>query len=310
MKKICAIFAVLTAVALTGCELGGNSDSSENSSVNNSSESSTSTESSSDSSSESSAQSSNESVKEPPTGDSFLIGLDGNAIPWEDITEADGTPLSELTPETQCTITVNGTYVGMPTKICRTNLDNPDVFDSEEFVFTDFPMTERTDYVRVKEGEELCGLKVKTAVSNFMGDRFSYGSLELEGEVGLTGYICIMADNVYGVGLVGDIVFIPSDCEVNLPILGYIKFSPDEEIHYLTGRPAFQTDNGQLYYANELNQNQLDLGKFTSVTADISDIPRDGSFVKVNIIVDNIKMSDAPGWTPSCSAELVDVELF
>ena len=320
-KRFTIILSIITALSLCGCnteQQNSSPDSGKDYSTENSASDNSPGSEPSDSSSDSSSP-----EKEPEVISTFLIGLDGEAITTADIIEATDNDYKELSPsgmteENFFSATVKGAYVAMPSGICRTSIDNPDVFDSENFVFTDVPAENKHDFIRVTEGDEICGLKVKKAVSRFNGGfangifgqnddgtplygkdlgipeiYFNSSELELEGAAELTGYIAIQPEDEYGIGA-GEIKFIPSDCEVNLPVL-YYDFKPfDGWICRPVGQVALEND---IYFTNEYASYFFRLGNIDSAAADLSGVPSDGSFVKAKVTVENISMLYSLGGT-------------
>ena len=301
-KSSILILSIITAITLCGCETKL-PDNSRDSSVTNSGENSTA--SSTDSTTESIP---NNSATEETTekGEPLvLIGPDGNTVPEEDYISAFGTewneiPTTGLTTENFNRVKVEGSYVMMPTG-CRTVNDHADVFDSENNVFTDLLPQHKTEFIRVKAGDEICGFKVKSAVSYFeskdgaFADElhtdpktgadvyFSWDELELEGEIELTGYLKVITrDQTFW--STGDIRFVPADREVNLPVIDY-EFDPDEGFYHSVGE-RIPPESEALRYANEYRAIKLD-----PAAVDISGIPDDNSWIKVRVKLNNISMS-------------------
>lgn len=152
-KRFTIILSILTAISLCGCDVK-EPDSSGDSTVNNSSsESSTTTENSTttESSAENSGQ---ESGSGKPL---VLVGPDGKAVPEENYLEildvwGEAVPLSEINADDWSSVIVKGMYVSMPSKVCRTSADDPDVFDSENISFKDVPEQRKSDFILVNEG--------------------------------------------------------------------------------------------------------------------------------------------------------------
>ena len=298
-KSSILILSIITAITLCGCETK-QPDSSDNSSVENSSESST-AESSTDSTTESKPENSvPEETNE--TGEPLvLVGLDGKIISEEDITKIlDGewkeAVLSELTTDNFTVAYIDGVYVAPPTKICRTAEDNADVFDQENLVFTDLPKEHKTDdYTFIRVGDEICGLTVTYAYSKFDTDLsevygitqaeepkiyYNQGVLQLDGEVELTGYLMVSGGTGSGFEE-GDIFLIPSDCEIDLPVIA-CEFDPDEGFYHPVGELTSD-------YSNEYGR--IIVGNIHSTDIDISGLPTDWSTVKARVTVSNIYMS-------------------
>ncbi|MCH5196649.1 MAG: hypothetical protein J1F28_08040 [Oscillospiraceae bacterium] len=300
-KQLTLIISIITAISLCGCETKL-PDSSRDSSVENSAGSST-AEGTADSTSESIP---NNSAPEETTekGEPLvLIGPDGNTVPEEDYISALGLewkeiPTTGLTTENFNRVEVEGAYVMMPTG-CRTANDHADVFDSENNVFTDLLPQHKTEFIRVKAGDEICGFKVRSAVSDFVSQDY-YGDLytdpktgnkvyfdgnrlELEGEIELTGYLCVIVGG-RTFWSTGDIRFVPADREVNLPVIDY-EFDPDEGFYHSVGE-HIPSEGEPLRFANEYGAIKL-----VPSDVDTSSIPDEGSWVKARVKLNNISMS-------------------
>lgn len=338
MKKIYTALVACLVLTFAGCSSenpnSGNSSSSRISStktpVNSQNSSVFSSENSTISSDENSTEK-NSAPQEPEDPEAnalpsdFLVGLAGDKIPAENFI----TDMTGITRKNFTSCKVKGTYVAMPNGIFRTSLDNPDVFDKENNRFTDIPEEKKKDFILVEEGNEICGLKVKKVVSQFAVDGamrpyqlpdetwkpgvelgfpeiyFNHGELELEGSVEMTGYISIVAEDVYGVN-VGDIRFIPTECKPAMPVL-YYTFDPTEGFYHDAGNCFI---DGNIVYANEYGCGCFGLGNKSETTADISDIPTDGSFIKAKIVVQNISMSSTVDWFTKVSGELIIVQVM
>ena len=332
MKRLTIIISILTALSLCGCDV--KEPDSSNSSTSNNSSSST-TESSDVSTTESSTESSKPEDIKPDSKTTFLVGLDGKAISEDDIIDAyDGdfnkTSPANITADNFTRASAKGAYVAMPSGICRTSRDNADVFDSENNVFTDVPKEKKHGFIRVKEGDEICGFTVKSATCEFNNNLASAGMainddvstksgreigipeiyfasclLELEGSAELTGYIAVQPEDAYGVDA-GEIKFIPSDCKADLPIV-YYDFNPTDGFYHSVGNVS--SDN-EIYFSHEYGYGYFRLGDINSATADLSAVPRDGSYVKVRITVENIRMSSTVEWLTNVRGDITDITIL
>lgn len=333
MKKLYAVLAVCLVLTFTSCSSGNidsdidtltvfdNSDQVESSIV-----SSSDNPTSSDNSTISSNESSNDiDTSKPVIALEFLVGLAGDLVPAENYLS----DMNGITPQNFMRCKVKGTYVAIPDGIFRTSRDNSDVFDEEDNNFTDVSVERKNDFIRVEEGDEICGLKVKNAVSEFNAEGamrpykfedgtmkngtelgipeiyFHSGQLELEGSVEMTGYISIVAEDVYGVN-VGDILFIPTDCQPALPVL-YYSFDPSEGFYHSVGNCYM---DGDIVYTNEYGCGRFELGNKNTTTADLSSIPDNGSFVKAKVVVSNISMESTIDWYTKVSGELTSVQVI
>lgn len=268
---------------------------------------------------------------DPPSGDeTFLVGLAGDRISASEITKvfsSDGSDVApgELTEDNFSAVLCDGfVYVAQSTGIARNSLENADVYDSGNMEFTD--MTDSNaplkNYVRLEVGNTFCGLTLREAQVNFargleqtvfwtsdgskLGSElglpeiyFASGSAKFDGELVMTGYICCLAEDDYGVGA-GDIIFVPNDGEGNFPIMSY-SFNGDNGFHHIS----------QLYSLSDLVwQNEFGyiyLGNSYDTTADISSLPDDGSFVKVRVTLDNFELNCGVNFINSVRAEIVDI---
>lgn len=346
MKKYRIILALILAAALTGCakdEPGSESstvsipESSAPQSTDNGGVIQNST-----SSSESSNESTTESVphtSEPDSSketgdpeDTFLIGLAGDTIRRSELTMIFSNDGTDGNPETFSEENFSGVvcdgfvYLAEPSGICRTSNDNEDVFDSDMVRFTDISETPKKDYKRVTVGDTFCGLTLTEAQVNFahgldgmeytLGDGsvklgselgfpeiyFMGGMAAFEGEVTMTGYMCVAAEDEHSI-MAGDIIFVPSGCECTLPVMGY-RFDPDVGTAHF---PRINTRDG-MYWENEYGYVYLG-NTYGDITADLSEIPDDGSFVKVNVTLGNIKITCGINMMESYSADIADIEI-
>lgn len=280
-------------------------------------------------------QTSETSNSSEETGDpdaTFLVGPAGDTIyryELSTIFTSDGTDGSPATfsEENFSGVLCDGfVYLADPTGICRTNYDNADVFDSAAMRFTDVPESTGKGYRRVSVGETVCGLTLTEAQSNFargndsaeftLGDGstklgselgfpdiyFMGGSANFSGQLTLTGYISVAADNEHGLEE-GSIIFVPSDCECMLPVMGY-RFDPD------VGIVHYRRMNSHMGLVWENEYGNIFLGNIADTTADLSGVPDDGSFVKAEVTIDNIRLICGIGMMENCTAEIADITFF
>lgn len=260
---------------------------------------------------------------------SFLVGLAGDTVSPSEVTTVftnDGSDCSpsELTEERFSGVLCDGfTYIAEPSKISRNDVDNADVYDSGNMRFTDISSEPVKNYVRLNVGDTICGLTLKEAQVNFargseqelfemkdgstklgseLGLReiyFKSGTAKFEGELAMEGFICRIAEDMYGVNA-GDIIFVPSDGEANFPVMSY-RLSGDDGFYHTS----------QLYSLAGLTwQNEFGyvlLGNAGSVTADISALPDDGTFVKALVTVENPELTCGLNFVSTVKAELRDV---
>lgn len=281
---------------------------------------------------DSSSQGTSESSpSEPPSGDeTFLVGLAGDRILKSEITDVFSSDGSDVSPEALTEENFSGVlcegfvYVAEPSGYAHNSVDDADVYDAGNMEFTDMTTVAIKDYKRLNVGDTLCGLTLREAQVNFargseentfqMADGsvktgaelglpeiyFAGGMAKFDGELEMTGYICCLAEDDYGVGA-GDILFVPSSGEGKFPIMSY-RLDGDNGFHHVS----------QLYSISDLVwQNEfgyLYLGNAFDTTADISSLPEDGSFVKARVTVDNFELTCGVNFVNSVRAEIVEIE--
>lgn len=346
MKKYRILSAVLAAALLCGCSDKENSSQSntsivissvESSDVSSTGESSVFSDTGISSGSvESAVQSSDDTVPEPepviddpPSGDeTFLVGLAGDRISKSEITtvftnEGEGTA-EDLTEDNFSAVLCDGfVYVAQSSASARNSYDNSNVYDSGNMEFTDMTPMPLKNYVRLDVGNTFCGLTLREAQVNFARGLeqtsfqledgsyktgaeldipeiyFAGGTAKFDGELVMVGYMCCVAEDEYGIGT-GDILFIPSDGEGNFPIMSY-RIDGDNGFHHLSQVYAFN----DLVWQNEFGY--IYLGNAYDTSADISSLPDDGSFVKVQVTVDNFELKCGVNFVNSVRAEIVDI---
>ena len=339
MKKYRILTAVLIAALLCGCSKKETSDTSTNTVSLTDSDDSSSGNSSTNSGTgissvpqESTTQSSStEPVSEPDSrplneNETFLVGLAGDRILKSEITQAFTNDGSEnLTEDNFSAVLCDGfVYVAAPDGAARNNRDNADVYDRGNMEFTDMSSAPTKNYVRLEVGEKLGGLTLKEAQVNFArgseqtewelkdgsykkGEElgipeifFAGGYAKFDGELLMTGYICRVAEDQYGIGT-GDIIFVPSNGEGKFPIMSY-RFDGDNGFYhqpqvYALSDLVWQNEFGYMY-----------LGNVNDTTADTSGLPSDGSFVKARVTVTSFELNCGVNFVNSVSAEIVDIE--
>ncbi len=276
--------------------------------------------------------SSPESIQEIIIGSAFLYGPAGDEISPSDIKTVIARDGSDCLPENltednfSAVLCEGFTYVAQPSKISRNSIDNADVFDADDYIFTDTDGSALKNFVRLNVGDTICGLTLTKGETNFARGSesadyvlkdgsvkkgyelgfpeiyFVYATAEFEGELSMNGYICRVAQDEYGVQA-GDILFVPDDGEADFPVMSF-RLSGDDGIFHA---PQVYYDNG-MAWENEFGY--LQLGNAASTTADISALPEDGSFVKARITADKLTLSCALSMINSVSAELKDVTVL
>lgn len=314
MKKSALIFALSITLLLNGCNGNGNSDS------GSSSESTSQTDSTSIGlQTESGSESTGDSSEIPAENSTKLVGLAGDKILKSEITQvfnSDGS--EEYSDENFQSVVCNGfVYLAEPTFNNLNSIDNADAFDEGTKTFAGMSADKLKNYKRLNVGDTISGLTVTSAQSNFGSDSidgfdknalsekfpeiyFNAGNCKLSGELKMTGYVCVIPEDEYGIES-GTILFVPSG-ECPLPVMAY---SSDEQ----TG--VFHRANvgmhGDFTWAGEYGQ--INIGNINSTTADVSMLPTDGTFVKVNVTVDSISLSGSINFNNITTAEIVDITL-
>ncbi len=328
-KNIPAFISAFAIICCTACSNKQNQDqSSSNGSSSFSSESSSGFLSDSDSSlnnsntaSASDGTSKKQAVK--------LVGLDGKEVEKGDVISIENADISmfdEMTYDELTNVTVKGAFVTMPTGVFRNSIDDAETFDHDSRTFSDVLENEESEFVKIYEGDEICGFKVSSAVSYYnkklasnqevirLGGRCNeiyYGGsdIELEGTAEFTGYFGIADDKFYGVNN-GDIEFCPTSCSTPFP-LHSVSFSAREGFK---PNGAFAVMIGDVTKLGEVilysEYNYINLGNINDYDLDFSGMEV-GEYTKAKITIDNIKMHSEPNqsfFSSRTSARLVSVE--
>ena len=307
MKKSALILAVLLSLLFAGCSGNGTSNSD------------SSTESTSQTDFTSTSGSSDESSEIPDENQTKLVGLAGDRISKSEITQAfnaDGS--TEYSDESFQSVLCDGfVYLAEPTIDSLNSVDNADIFDSETMTFAGMSADKIKNYRRVNVGDTISGLTVTAAQSNFAVDSmdgfdknalsekfpeiyFNAGSCEFSGELTITGYACVIPEDEYGIES-GTILIVPSG-KCPLPVMGYA--SDEESGIYHRANIGM---HGDFIWAGEYGQ--INIGNINSVSADVSMLPTDGTFVKVTVTLDSIKMSGGVNFNNIATAEIVEMNL-
>ncbi len=201
-------------------------------------------------------------------------------------------------------------------------VDNPEMFKdigngkSFEFLGEDFDVNTfegkySTDYTRIKVGDKFGSLTVKSAYtlfsrrtwfegedfSNVPGVYLSGAGIEFDGEIEMTGYVAITPmDTLYNEG--GDMEFIPNrDSSLIIP---KFEFFLNKKARCVCHFPHV---SGSGYCGTTYN-----IGNMYEVACDTSGLNPGDSFVKVKVVLDNVKY--APGRLGAWSAELKHIEVI
>lgn len=316
-KITASILSAVLCLSLCGCN--GNKETNDQSGniPQSSSDSIPKSDSSSDSLSGSSSDSASDSSPDsvPVLGNAaFLTGADGAAITSDEITsivnsENEEIPLESLTKENFSIVTTNCAYYAKPLYPFVTDRDSE--YDEAELKFKDIPQETKSDFIKVKKGDEIFGMTVTEAASQFDRNTPVIGnvvrsSLSLGGEITLSGYVRVVPGDEYGVST-GDIQFVPVG-DVKLPVISYeIGFTKGVSERLTGSVMIMDGKSDRLVYSNEFNT-YFSLGNISDATADISAIPTDGSIAKVSVTISDISITSTMGWFTKVNGIIVNVK--
>ncbi len=237
---ILSLFVAVLSFMLGGCS-GNGSESNSSSGVSQSTENSNSSSDESVSPDAPTVDSTPSAPAIPSGNPTIFIGPDGNPIYDSEITKLISyqpdfnKKAAEITAEDECvTILCEGfQYFKEPGGMAYNSYDNPEMFDGLEYK-VEMPEN-KNPWKRVNVGDEICGLKLKYAVSQFVMEnkaendfekrgtyynceqpeayQFSKNKklVEFEGSITLTGFLSSSARNIY------------------FPDGGYMNFTPIED---------------------------------------------------------------------------------
>lgn len=213
----------------------------------------------------------------------FLIGPDGKAIYTSEITRLENTDKTAETltkDDLWADVYCDGfAYYKEPCGIGYDSYKNPELFEGRDFL-GDRPEN-NNQWKRVNVGDEICGLRVKSATAHFyVCDRDNYTfpayyfrsndmGIELEGTIEVEGFLQVNyhSDNYFPTS--ETIWFYPS--AVDLPL--------DPSVEFLDMEKGFETRfevrsiyniNEELLYAGEFDS--ITLGRFFDVECDMDGI--------------------------------------
>lgn len=302
-KKILAlaITALLSASLLCGC----NGETRDPDSKTGS-DSGTSPESISDTVSDTSSAGteSGSGTTSEPGALSFLMGLADDPILLSEISSIETDKdeqitAAELTQENFRAATVDCSYYALPLYPCVT--DKESEFDEENIVFKNVPRDAKEDYIKVKKGDKIFDFTVSEASSVFtstspLAGKLMRTSLALDGEITLTGYARMVAENEYGVSI-GSILFVPVG-EVKLPVVRFDEFDGVNASRSI----GEVWSNSDLYFTNEFTD-EFKLGNKNETTEDITALSTDGSSVKVELTLYDIEVTTSLLSVPHLTAK-------
>lgn len=238
MKSRIAVCVLSLSVAVFSLALGGCSgetDTPKSSTVyseiteNTSSKPDSATEISSQKTGSSTPES---SVQSEPQGEpTFLIGLDGKAVLTSEITRLENTDKTAETltkDDLEAKVYCEGfAYYKEPLNIGYNSYKNPELFNEYKFL-GDIPEN-KNEWKRVYVGDEICGLKVKSASVNFYVNdwdtykfperyvRANENRIEFEGTIEVEGFLEVNNDSVQYPESNGLMWFYPTS--IDLPIV-------------------------------------------------------------------------------------------
>ncbi len=333
MKKITAtLLTAVLLVSLTGCKPNEESpdtptDSGGSSAITDSS----------DNSGSSGSSSAPESAPEPPKPEgepTFLTSPDGTPIYTSEISEiytgseefgnkkplilAEAEQIAQ-TGDGDFTVKCDGFFYGYIPERALNRMDNPEMFkDSGEGKSFDFlgvsdkePYDKRPiNLIRFNTGDKFGKLTVKNAytlyrdnwigddVPNVFGTHISDGYIEFDGEIELEGYVCVTPmETLYGEG--GDMTFFPNgESSTKLPYSSR-EWNQENNEYY-----SFTCVNYSGYFGDW----QLALGNMYKVDCDTSGLQPGDSFVKVKVVLDNIRY--VPGDFSGLRVDLKNIEVL
>ena len=340
MKKYIAITALSLPLVLlshlVGCSSGSNSSddlstSAPNSTENNSNSNDTS--SNADASLLGNSTSTVENVQ--PDGEpTFLTAPDGTPIYTSEISEiykgSEERGNKEAITLEQAeqlaheggdfTVKCDGFFYGYIPEKALNHVDDSEMFKVKgsgyEFLGEKFDVNTgdgkcSTEYFRINIGDKFCSLTVKNAYTIF-GDNPQLGSfsdvhgayildccVEFDGEIEMTGYVNITpTDTLYGEG--GDMTFYPDGVSsVMIPDFSFV-------INEKTGMICHFAVSQFVGFFGECT---YDIGNMYKVDCDTSGLQPGDSFVKVKVVLDNIKY--VPGQLPGgYRVELKSIEVM
>lgn len=299
-KQLTAILTTtLLLAALTGC-----STEPANSDIITSSDISTNQSSDTESTSK---QSETQVPKGEPT---IFVGPDGETIYSSEVTDMEGIDIegktvAEITETDYYTsiICEGFQYFTEPSGISYNNYENSELFD--DILYIGEPLENKNECKRVNVGDEICGLKLANAVTQFdvqndMGpnyvDECSFGKgdirnvAEFEGTITIKGFLGINAPNTYE------------------PDGGYMTFTPTEsKLPILADNPEFYevTNFVAKQYSVYSDMNDIGCGFLQNLRCDTAGLqPGDVAFVSLTL--SDIKYI----YANTISAEIQNIELL
>ena len=314
MKPRIAACILSLVVAVLPLSLGGcsNSESTDESSQIGTKQSEENCSGNSSTTFDNTSASSTENVDRTPSGNpTFLIGLDREPIYTGEITRLENTDkTSETLTEEDLFANVycdGFTYLKEPSGVAYDSFKNPEMFDGFDFK-NEIPENKNA-WKRVYVGDEICGLKVKSASVHFMVNDFdeykfpekfleSAGTgCELEGTLEIEGFFQILPNNIQYPFQNELINFYP--CEAKLPLS---LPNPDKEKGIVTKLQIHTLFNHNDDFVILSENNYIELGYLGEIGCDTDGIGR-GDLARARVTLGNIKLNGS-----GISASLEKVE--
>ncbi len=310
-KSLILLLAGIIALSLCGCN-NENPESSESSS----SESSSSSSSASSSSAESST--STESTVSTAESTPFELSVKtptGELIRLKDIfdvekynAEIDLSKVTDISELADSMVYTDIAYYAPPTGVFKNTIDSPGSYDPEQGVFEGVPFEKYRDILSAKKGDVIGDFTVKSAKSIYPlyedgGGYFASTEMELDGKAELTGYIAIVSGDVYTFSD-GDIRFVPTDCDSDIPV---VNIDLDDNAYYTPRGSVFYFGDDE-YFTSDYPE--MRLGNVSDCPADLSGVPRDNSYIKVKITVENLRLESTPEWFTNVYGTITDITIL
>lgn len=320
MRSKNSICAFSLSLALLPLILGGCSDKSGGESSQTAS--STTTESAPAVSSEPTPEAPFAPAESKPAGEpTFLIGLDGKAVLTSEITRLENTDKTAetLTADNEGAVAVceGFAYMKEPAGIAYGSYTNPELFDVANFDFLGEMPENKNEWKRVYVGEEICGLKLKSASSLFYVKDYAKRTFperyyttyypatmepvvcEFEGTITIDGFLSINANSVQ----------YPTENEIMLFTPAEDKF-PVMAGNIIDNEKGYKTDFGFCWpFISQdfacVNENpNIKLGCLKDVTCDMGGLGS-GDLAYVRATLTNVKCG-----VNAYSATLENIELL
>ena len=259
--------------------------------------------------------SSDDTASSVPKGEpTFLIGLDGKAVLTSEITRLEDTDkTAETLTEDDLWVKVyceGFAYYKEPLNIGYNNYQNPELFDGYDFL-GELPEN-KNEWKRVYVGDEICGLKVRSASVNFYVHdweeykfperylRANEDRIEFEGTIEAEGFLEVNNNSVQYPETSGLMWFYPTS--INLPIVPTSSDLDDEKgFVRRIGLTGTYNHNSDFLTFGEFSE--IHLGNINDTRCDMNGIGT-GDIAYVRVTLKDIGVGGAVG------ATLENVELL